>query len=187
MCEQGEVASPICSATFAFPLIVSPQFAFASLLKFLCSILPFLFDPSCAECRKPHCQPQPEAMEPVSIIGLVASLLQLIQFSTTILSKAKEVHTSKRAAAKDNVVIEDIVLHLKESMSRINSFPISNSTQVTDLRTQCSEIADDILQALEDIRVKGPSSRWKSLRKAVKAVRSKEKNRGVDVETSVYA
>ena len=114
-------------------------------------------------------------MEPVSIIGLVASLLQLTQFSTTILSKANEIRHSRRAATKDNVVIEDIVLHFKESLSRIDSFPVSNSEHVTSLRTQCNEIADEILEALDDIKVKGTSGKWSSVRKAVKAVRSKEK------------
>lgn len=114
-------------------------------------------------------------MEAVSVIGLVASLLQLAQFSNAILSKAGQIYESQRAATRDNVLIEDVVLHLEESIRRIDEYPLSGSEHLTTLRNHCKKVATELLKALEEVKAKGSPSRWKSVRKAIKSVRSKSK------------
>ena len=114
-------------------------------------------------------------MEAVATLGLAANVLQLINFLADILSKGKEIYMSADGASKDNLAIEVIVRHLKDTLSQIQELSSITSSNVNNLQDECTKLVDELLTALEDLKVQGKPSRWKSVRKALKSVQSKGK------------
>jgi hypothetical protein len=112
-------------------------------------------------------------MDPVSVLGLAANILQFVHFGLVILSKSKEL--SRKGTTKENFQIEAIVTHLKETLDRLDAFSPPSSSSATTLRSQSTSIINELLKALEDLKVSGIPTASKSFRKALKAARSKEK------------
>lgn len=112
-------------------------------------------------------------MEAVAAIGLAANILQFIDFGTRILSKGKEIYTSTDGTLKENITIEAVVNHLKDSLARLQGYTALRSVAAQKLQDECGILINEILNALDKVKVKGPPSKWKSLRKALKSVRSK--------------
>lgn len=111
-------------------------------------------------------------MDPVSVLGVAANVLQFVDFGRKILSKTSELR--KKGTTKENVDIEAIATHLKETLRRVNNcFPPTSSAALL-LQSQCVTIIDELLQAIDALRVTGQPTRWKSFRKAIKAIRSKD-------------
>lgn len=94
-------------------------------------------------------------------------------FSLKILSKTKELR--KKGATKENVDIEAIAMHLKETLTRVKTYSPPASSAAMNLQSQCTTIIDELMHAVDALKVSGQPTRWKSFRKAVKAVRSKDK------------
>ena len=112
-------------------------------------------------------------MESVAVLGVAGNVLQFVDFGRKLLSKAKELH--KQSSTKENIEIEAIATHLKETLARISAYSPPTSSAATTLQSQCVNIIDELLEAVDALKVNGQPSKWKSFRKAMKAVRSKEK------------
>lgn len=112
-------------------------------------------------------------MEAVAALGLAANILQFIEFGVVILSKGREIHTSINGTLVENVTIEAAVNHLKDTLARLQAYPTIRSPAAQKLRTECDRLINDILGALDKAKSKCSPSKWKSLRKALKSVRSK--------------
>ena len=112
-------------------------------------------------------------MESVAILGVAGNVLQCVDFGLKLLSKAKELH--KQSSTKENVEIEAIAIHLRETLDRINNYCPPTSSAATKLQRQCVEIINELVVAVDDLKNRGQPNKWKSFRKAIKVVRSKEK------------
>ena len=114
-------------------------------------------------------------MEAVATLSLAANIVQFIDFGTRTLRKGKEIYASSEGASSDNLAIEAVVRHLKDTLSQIQSFSPAVTTNAQRLQNQSTTLIDEILRALEELKLKGVPSQWKSIRKALKRVRSKKK------------
>ncbi|KAI9875613.1 MAG: hypothetical protein M1823_007438, partial [Watsoniomyces obsoletus] len=81
----------------------------------------------------------------------------------------------KKGATEDNVSIEAVAKHLQESLERVRSYSLPGTSAAQTLRTQCLSVVDELLKAVNDLKIMGQPTRWKSFRNAIKTVRSKEK------------
>lgn len=112
-------------------------------------------------------------MDPVSILGVAANALQFVDFGLKILFRTKELH--KQSATKENIDIEAIATHLRETLAQFNTYSLPTSSAAVTLQSRCVAIINELIQAVNDLKVSGQATRWKSFRKAIKAIRSKDK------------
>ncbi|KAF2198163.1 hypothetical protein GQ43DRAFT_483523 [Delitschia confertaspora ATCC 74209] len=125
-------------------------------------------------------------METLTALSLATSVLQTIDFSSKILSKAGQLRKSCTGVLPENTELEKVVMHLRNLIQELqerNSLPTSTSqTQnhggahaLISLVNMCIQTAKELLDVLEMLKVRGAKTRWKSFRQAVKSVWTKEK------------
>jgi hypothetical protein len=121
-------------------------------------------------------------IDPVTATGLAGNIVQFVQFASDIVSKFREIYTSAAGAARETVDLvtlaeNDIALQLRTSLRSpgIISALTKEDQQLEDVRVQCREIATELLEALDMLKVKGTPGKWKSFKKALKTVWEEKK------------
>jgi hypothetical protein len=114
-------------------------------------------------------------MEALAAVGLVGNILQLLDFSLKIVSKSQKLYRSGKAAVPENVDSEAISQHLLSLHNKVAARAQgTNNSELCNLCSLCSEVTTELLEAFERIKVKGKTTRWKSVRAALKAVWTKD-------------
>lgn len=120
-------------------------------------------------------------MEPLTIIGLVGTIVQFVDFSGKLISKSTELYRSGEGALAENIDTETATTHLVLLNSKLQKTTVTTGDSALEkLCTSCGAVADDLLVALDKIKVKGISDRWKTIRKALQSVWSKEEIEGLE-------
>lgn len=116
-------------------------------------------------------------MDPISAIGFASSVVQLITFTSDLLSKAGEIHSSTDGALIENLELEAIT----ESLQVLNQDVTSGARSLTradkqlkELCDGCQKVTKDLLQIIRSLKGSSSHVRWNSFRQAVLTVR-KEK------------
>jgi hypothetical protein len=115
-------------------------------------------------------------MESLAFIGLIANIVQFVDFSCKLISKSTELHHSYDGALAENVDIETTTKHLTILLTKLKD----DASTVGDgalqkLSLACQKAANDLLVALDKVKVKNRQQKWESIRKALRSVWSKEK------------
>ena len=120
--------------------------------------------------------------DPVTATGLAGNIVQFVQFASDIVSKFREIYTSAAGAARETIDLvtlaeNDIALQLRTSLQspRVVSALTKEDQQLENVRIQCREIATELLEALDMLKVKGTPGKWKSFKKALKTVWEEKK------------
>ncbi|KAJ9604348.1 hypothetical protein H2200_011182 [Cladophialophora chaetospira] len=100
-------------------------------------------------------------VDPVSAVGLAANVVQFIESADGIL--------------EENALIEMTVNDLKDQLDRIKDVISSGWPSLARFQHESLKLASELLEALDKLKVKGSPGKWKSLRKALKSIHSKEK------------
>ncbi|KAL9613688.1 MAG: hypothetical protein Q9167_001765 [Letrouitia subvulpina] len=111
-------------------------------------------------------------MDPVSALALAGNIVQFVDFSFKLLRETKTIYQSSSGGSEDNDVIEKITMDV---ISLNNNLTASAAPAVIpeDLRAlagQCKLVAEKLLKALEDVKVKGSHRVWKSFKQALENV-----------------
>jgi hypothetical protein len=114
-------------------------------------------------------------METLAIIGLVGNVVQFVDFSGKLISKSTELYRSSEGALAEHIDIETATNHLvllnrklKDAASTTGDGPLES------LCISCGAAADNLLTALDKVKLKDKQHKWKSIRKALRSVWSKE-------------
>jgi hypothetical protein len=124
------------------------------------------------------------ALDPLTALSLAGTVIQLVDFGSEIFSTAYELHKSATGALSANDEIKTITsdllaLTIKLRRSFYSSealFTQEEQTLANNFERICNEalgVADEILQRLDRLKVKGQYRAWKSFQQAAKAVWSK--------------
>ncbi|PGH09238.1 hypothetical protein AJ80_07715 [Polytolypa hystricis UAMH7299] len=114
-------------------------------------------------------------MDPLTIVGLVSNIGQFIDFSGNLVSKSVELYRSADGVLLENTEIEATVNHLVYLNNNIQASATSTGDQeFQKISSSCETIAKRLLEALDKVKVKGKRTRWKSTRKALRGVWSKD-------------
>jgi len=114
-------------------------------------------------------------MEALGTIGLVANIAQFIEFGGKLISKSTELYQSTDDVLAENLALELATNHLVLLNDKLKDGAITNSDDALKrLCEACHGAAEDLLAALKKIKVQGSKTRWKSFRKALRSVWSKE-------------
>ena len=114
-------------------------------------------------------------LEGLAAVSAAAAVVQFVGYGYQVISKGNELYDSKTGSLKDNAFLEVVIKDFQILVDRIHesAAPASQATQ--EFRDEGLKLAGEMLNGLEKLKVKGPPGKWKSLRKALKAVHSKEK------------
>ena len=113
------------------------------------------------------------AAEALAVIGSVSAVVQLVDFSSKCISKGVELYRSGDGILDANAAIELAVNHLTTLRVQVED------EAVRLLQNLCSTVSgasSDLLGALAKVRTRGDKTKWKTLRKVIRSVWSKEEN-----------
>jgi hypothetical protein len=114
-------------------------------------------------------------MEALAIIGLVGNIVQFVDFSGNLISKSTELCRSSEGALAEHIDIETATNHLVLLNSKLkDAATITGDGALESLCMSCGTAAENLLAALDKIKVKDKQYKWKSIRKALRSVWSKE-------------
>ena len=120
-------------------------------------------------------------MEALAILSLVGNVVQFVEFSSKLIAKSTELYRSSEGALGENIEVEAATNHLVLLNSKIKDSATTTSDDALDkLCESCKSTADELLAALDKVKVKGKQNRWKSIRKALRSVWSKEQIRELE-------
>jgi hypothetical protein len=105
----------------------------------------------------------------------VAKVVQFVDYGYRILSKGNELHKSTDGALKENASLELVIKDLKELLDRIKFSSSTTWPGFGHFRDESLKLANELLDPLDKLKVKGAPGRWKSIRKALKSIHSKDK------------
>jgi hypothetical protein len=114
-------------------------------------------------------------METLAIIGLVGNIVQFVDFSGKLISKSTELYRSSEGALAEHIDIETAINHLVLLNSKLkDAATTTGDGALESLCISCGTTADNLLAALDKVKVKDKQHKWKSIRKALRSVWSKE-------------
>jgi len=114
-------------------------------------------------------------METLAIIGLVGNIVQFVDFSGKLVSKSAELYRSSEGVLTENSDIETAINHLVLLNNKLkDAATTTGDSALQSLCKSCSTTADQLLAVLDKVKVKGKQGKWKSIRKALRSVWSRE-------------
>ena len=114
-------------------------------------------------------------MDPLTIIGLVGNIVQFVDFSGKLISKSTELYQSSEGALAANIDTETATNHLVLLNNKLkNAATTTGDGALERLCKSCGTAADELLAALDKVKVKGKQDKWTSIGKALRSVWSKE-------------
>jgi molecular chaperone GrpE (heat shock protein) len=114
-------------------------------------------------------------METLATIGLVGNIVQFVDFSGKLISKSSQLYRSGKGALAENVDTETAAKDLVLLNNKLkDAATITGDRALESLCESCNAVADELLAALDKVKVKGKQQKWKSIRKALRNVWSKE-------------
>lgn len=120
-------------------------------------------------------------MDPVAAIGLAGNIVQFLDFSCKLLSGAKGLYNSRTGASDENKVLETVSNDLRllngelTAPSAYGAIPDS----IKDLASQCKDVAVQLIDVLNEIKVKGPHRKRSSFVQALRGVWEKDQIEGL--------
>ncbi|KAK6840192.1 hypothetical protein PG987_006058 [Apiospora arundinis] len=113
-------------------------------------------------------------MDALAALGLASNILSFVDFTWKLLAGANEIYASGAGISDDAQFLDTITKDVRYYDERIVAVP--NATpELKSLARQCDEIAQDLLESLDKLRIKGHKTRWNSFLVALRGVRSKKK------------
>jgi hypothetical protein len=114
-------------------------------------------------------------MDPVTVIGLVSSIIQLVDFSGQLISKTAQLYRSADSALAENLDIEAATKDLTQLNEKLKASVATGDAALEQLCNSCNAVGDELLGALSKLKVNGKQPKWQSARKALRSIWSKEK------------
>jgi hypothetical protein len=114
-------------------------------------------------------------MDPLTAVGLVGTIVQLVQFGSDLLSSAVQIYQD--GALKEHNDTETATNCLLELSHKLEDAAgtAGLDTSLEKLCKACHEVGNELLAALSKLQLHGKKGKWKSMRAALQSVWSKDK------------
>jgi hypothetical protein len=117
-----------------------------------------------------------EVMEALAVIGLVGNIVQFVDFGSKLISKSVQLYQSRDGVLTENINTETATNRLVRLSSKLeNAANATGDKALESLCESCSAVAAELLGALDQLKMHGEKEKWKSMRKALRSLWSKEK------------
>lgn len=114
-------------------------------------------------------------MEALAAISLVGNIVQFVSFSGKLISKSTQLYHSSDGALREYIDVENAAKHLLLLNKKLKDDAITvGDAALQTLCLSCRESAIDLLEALDNVKVKNKQQKWESVRQALRSVWSKE-------------
>ncbi|KAF8242595.1 hypothetical protein K440DRAFT_638874 [Wilcoxina mikolae CBS 423.85] len=123
-------------------------------------------------------------LDPLSTVGLVSNIVQFVDFASKILSKSRQLCLSADGVLSENVDTESVTQHLLDLPTGLQGG--AGDPALEKLCLSCNEVAEELLCVLGKLKVEGKNGTWKSLRKALKSMRSKEEIEEIEKRLAAF-
>lgn len=119
-------------------------------------------------------------MDPLSALSVAASVVQFIDFASTLVSSTYKIYKSTTGDTKEKLDLKVVTSSLK-SLSNDLRLSLDQDTsegkelskvdtEINTLCASCSDIADELILALEKLNVQKEHDIWQSVRTALQSV-----------------
>ena len=121
-------------------------------------------------------------MDPLTAVGLGANILQFIQVAAKLVGTAKDIHQSVEGATSDNVDLETVTKTLKRRYQRLRLLAANRDLytdpdavpetdkELAKLLPDCNAVAQQLLDALEQLKLKHSKRKWDTMLQAFRTV-----------------
>jgi hypothetical protein len=116
-------------------------------------------------------------MDPITAISLASSILTFIDFANKIVTGTYEVYQSRSGATAENAHVDIIVEDLSEITSDLcTNVPgkTKNEIALKSLASKCEVVSTKLQVLLNDLKVTGDHTTWKSLKAQIKSLRKRD-------------
>ena len=118
------------------------------------------------------------SMDPVSVLGVAASVFQLVDFGARLISKSTELYKGSRRVLIEQQELRNVsnrLLQLSDglgsSLQSISSRTLSSEEKaIQQISLECKAIAKEFTSALDSLLKPSEKKVWKSCRQAFKAM-----------------
>ena len=107
--------------------------------------------------------------DPFSALGLAGNILTFVQFTCDLISGAHDIYQSQSGASGQNAVLALVSRDVASLSGKITTEQ-GHSEDLRALVAESQRLASEVVDALEKLKVKGPKTRWASLKVALKDV-----------------
>ena len=120
-------------------------------------------------------------MDPLTTIGLVASVVQIVDFGFRLISKSAEVYNAGTTPLIGAPAIEAAAADVKLLKAKLqDDAKFAHDEGMERLCQSCEDVANRLLSALKKISVNGKQQIWSSIRKALKTIMTKTQIQDLD-------
>jgi hypothetical protein len=116
------------------------------------------------------------ALEGLAVLSLAGNIAQFLELGCKLFSKSRELYESAAGITAEDAqlgIIARSTQILSEGLIITGTDDVRRSADESNLMTlakECKEMADQVLGALNQLKVKGSRSNWKCLRASLKRV-----------------
>jgi hypothetical protein len=119
-------------------------------------------------------------MESVAVLGIICNAIQLVDFTTELVSKARSIQKSGTVAEQENLLLvgKDLAClskTLTADLAMLTPTLTENDLAISRLYHKCLEVALEIDTAFADINKEGPRGKRRSFCQALNSVRGAKK------------
>lgn len=119
-------------------------------------------------------------MDPFTAIGLASAIVQFVDFSSTLVSGAREIYSSASGARTEHDEADLAIDRLRDLTRHLpHVVPTQTMTagdrRLLALKEGCEVVFDELASILEAGRAKTPGSKRSSLRASLRNIRNKDK------------
>lgn len=119
-------------------------------------------------------------MDPFTAIGLASDIVQFVDFSSTLVSGAREIYSSASGARTEHDEADLAIDRLRDLTRRLpRVVPIQTLTpddrRLLSLKTGCEGVSDELEKILEAGRARTPGSKRSSFRASWNNIRNRDK------------
>ena len=122
-------------------------------------------------------------MDPLTSLSLASNVIQIVDFSTQLVSKGYKIYKSADGTLAENVDAEAVTHSLKTLSGKLRGSIENNRSsellseddqRLMKLCTNCQDLANELLTKFDRVKVTGRNLKWKSARQALKSVSKKD-------------
>jgi hypothetical protein len=131
-------------------------------------------------------------LDPLTALGLASNIVQLIQFTSDLVAKGRDIHQSTDGALVENLELEAITKSLRELSVEVAS-PVSEGSHLTKVEEQlqqlcegCQNVADELLDVIQKLKIQGLHKRWTSFRQALTSVWKEDEIQALSIRLERY-
>ena len=155
-------------------------------------------------------------LDPLTALGVASNIIQLVQFTSDLVSKSREYYDSADGALVEQLELEAITKSLqelskdlivptggwpnaattKQQLSELSnefdgdlavvSKAMETEKQLSELCRGCREVSKELLIIIQGLKSKGTRTKWKSFRQALKSVLEEDKIKALEARLDRY-